>query len=197
MRKGEVTRQAILDHAMRSASTKGLDGLSIGVLATDLGMSKSGLFAHFSSKEALKVAVIERAAVLFYEAVMLPSLRAERGLPRIRAIVSHWIGWAERMGLPGGCFFMAAAVELDDQPGAPRDALVRSQADWRDALSKAVEIAVSSGDFEAHVDPSQFAHDLWAIVLGYYYASRLMLDERARERALHAFDALVERASKS
>ncbi|AKU90855.1 TetR/AcrR family transcriptional regulator [Vulgatibacter incomptus] len=195
MRKGDFTRQAILDHAVKSASKVGLDGLSIGVLATELGMSKSGLFAHFASKEALKVEVLERAAVMFYETVMLPALAAERGLPRIRAIFTRWMDWAEHAGLLGGCIFVAAAVELDDQPGAARETLVRTQADWLDALAKSAEIAMGVGHFRPELDPDQFAHELYATMLGLYHASRLMRDPRARERAVQSFEALVERAS--
>jgi len=195
MGKGDSTRQAILDHAVRRASTDGLEGLSIGSLATELGLSKSGLFAHFQSKDALKVAVIEHAATIFYEAVMLPALAKPRGLPRIREMYSRWTGWAERVGLPGGCVFMAATVELDDQPGPARDALVRIQTDWVDAITKAAEIAVSEGHFASDVDPAQFAFDLYGVMLGYYHSNRLLRNPKALERANRSFDALVERVS--
>lgn len=195
MRKGDSTRRAILDHAVKKASITGLDGLSIGALATELGLSKSGLFAHFQSKDTLKADVIEHAATLFLEAVMLPALASPRGLPRIREIFSRWMDWTQAVGLPGGCLFAAAAAELDDQPGPARDALVRTQADWFDALSKAAEIAVAEGHFGPDVDPDQFAHELYAAMLGFHHSNRLMRDPKARDRASRSFEALVERAS--
>jgi len=196
MRKGDSTRQTILDHAVRRASMIGLEGLSIGSLATELGLSKSGLFAHFQSKEALKADVVDHASAIFFETVMLPALGEPRGLPRIRAIFAGWSVWAERAGLPGGCFFVAAAAELDDQPGPARDALVRNQADWLDALAKSAEIAIAEGHFSGAVDPPQFAHELYGLMLGLYHASRLMKDPSARDRATLAFEALIERASR-
>lgn len=196
MRKGDSTRQAILDHAVRRASTIGLEGLSIGSLATELGLSKSGLFAHFQSKEALKAEVVEHASAIFFETVMLPALSKPRGLPRIREIFARWAVWAERAGLPGGCVFVAAAAELDDQPGPARDALVRSQADWLDALAKAAEIAKAEGHFGGALEPAQFAHELYSVMLGLYHSSRLMRDPLARDRATLAFEALIDRASR-
>lgn len=194
MRKGEATRQAILDHAVRSASKIGLEGLSIGVLAKELELSKSGLFAHFQSKDQLKAEVIERAATIFSESVVLPALTKPRGLPRIREMFVRWLGWSERVGL-SGCIFVAAGAELDDQPGPPREALVRTQGAWMDALTKAAQLAIDQGHFSGSVEPAQFAHELYGVVLGYHHANRLMRDPQARERSLQAFEALVQRAS--
>src|SRR5678815_2922243 len=120
MAKGEQTRQAILARAFELAKTVGLSGLSIGRLAEDTGLSKSGLFAHFGSKEALEIAVIEEAARQFVELVVTPALRQPRGEPRVRALFERWLLWGER---PGGCFFVSAVAELDDRHGPPRDVM--------------------------------------------------------------------------
>lgn len=194
MRKGDATRQAILDHAVRAASRIGLEGLSIGVLAKELELSKSGLFAHFQSKDQLKAEVIERAAAIFSESVVLPALTKPRGLPRIREMFARWLDWSERAGL-SGCIFVAAAAELDDQPGLAREALVRSQVAWMDALKKAAAIAIDEGHFNGSVEPAQLAHELYGVVLGYHHSNRLLRDPHARERAVRAFETLIDRAS--
>ncbi len=191
MGKGDETRQAVLEHALREASRVGLDGLSIGNLARDLGMSKSGLFAHFQSKEALQQQVLETAAARFIETVVAPSLREPRGEPRLRAMFGRWLGWADVCELPGGCIFVAAAAELDDRDGPVRDTLVRTQLDWIAALAHAARLAIECGHFHPGVDPHQFAHDLYAIVLGHNYARRLLRLPDARARAERAFEALL------
>ena len=194
MSKGDETRGAILDHALREASRIGLEGLSIGNLARDLGLSKSGLFAHFQSKEALQVQVLETAVARFLETVMAPSLRAPRGEPRIRALFERWVEWSDVCGRPGGCICGAAAAELDDQEGPAREALVRSQRDWLDALARAARLAVEAGHFRADLDEEQFAHEFYGIMLGCHHARRLLRDPKARERAAKAFEALLARA---
>lgn len=194
MRKGEATRATILEHALRVASASGLEGLSIGGLARDLGLSKSGLFAHFQSKEALQIQVLEMAGARFLETVLVPALRKPRGEARIREIFDRWIRWSEVCELPGGCIFAAAAVELDDRDGPVRETLVRLQADWHRAVAHAASLAIEVGQFRADLDPDQFAHDLYAIVLGYYHAHRLLRQPQALARTRRAFEALLERA---
>lgn len=114
--------------------------------------------------------------------------------PRICAMFERWLGWSERAGLRG-CIFVAAATELDDQPGPAREALVRAQAAWLAALAKAAEIAIEEGHFGGDVDPAQFAHELHGVVLGYHHSHRLMRDPKARERTVRAFEALIDRAT--
>ncbi len=194
MGKGELTRQAILEHALGLATRVGLGGVSIGQLASDLGLSKSGLFAHFQSKEALQLQVLELASSRFVDTVLRPSLAAPRGEPRLREMMERWRDWSHLHSLPGGCLFVAAAIELDDQPGPTRDRLVSLQKDWLDALAHAVRVAIDEGHFRPDVDPMQFAHDLNAIALGYHWSSRLMRDPRAEERAISAFEALCAAA---
>lgn len=188
MSKGGQTRQAILAHAFALATKIGLSGLSIGRLAEDMGLSKSGLFAHFGSKEALEVAVVEEASRQFVQEVMVPALREPRGEPRVRALFERWLAWVQR---PGGCFFVGASAELDDRPGPPRDALVRACNDWIDELAKAVRIAVREGHFRTDVDPDQLAFEIYGAMLVGHTFLRFLRDPAAIERTRKAFDRLV------
>ena len=194
MRKGEQTREAILERALTLASRVGLAGLTIGSLAEELGISKSGLFAHFDSKEALVVQLLERAGQHYVEAVVRPALSAPAGEPRVRALFERTLRWPELVPQPGGCIFVAAAIELDDQPGPARDLLVRLRQGWFDLVAGAVERAIRAGHFRASVDPGQFAFDMDGIVLAWHHASRLLGDPHADERAQRAFEALLASA---
>jgi AcrR family transcriptional regulator len=191
MGKGEQTRTAILDRALELSRTVGLDGVTIGVLADALNLSKSGLFAHFQSKEKLQLEILEYAAAEFTELVFVPALKKPRGIPRIRALFDHWLAWG---GKAGGCPFIHAAVEFDDQPGPVRDQLVATQAQLIDALRKSAQIAKDDGQFQKNLDTEQFAYEFHAILLGYHYNARLLRDTRAELRARKALDALIERA---
>lgn len=188
MAKGEATRQAILARAFELANVVGVSGLSIGRLAEATGLSKSGLFAHFGSKEALEVAVVEEAARQFVQEVMVPALRQPRGEPRIRALLEHWLAWGQR---PGGCFFVGATAELDDRPGPPRDALVQACKDWIDAIATAARIAVSEGHLRADTDPDQLAFELYGAMVGGHTFSRFLRDPDALDRTRRAFDRLL------
>jgi AcrR family transcriptional regulator len=191
MSKGEGTRDRILDRALRLASRDGLEGLSIGVLATDLGLSKSGLFAHFGSKEDLQLAVLAEAARRFEETVMKPAFLAARGEPRIRRLFENWLGWIADPASPGGCVFLAAAAELDDREGRPRDFLVGSQRQLVASLSRSARLAVEEGHFEPGLDVEQFAFELYALLLGCSHWKRLLRDPRAEARARSAFERLL------
>jgi AcrR family transcriptional regulator len=192
--KGEQTREAILEAALTLASQVGLEGLTIGRLAGSLDLSKSGLFAHFRSKEALQVQTLDRAAARFEEVVVRPALRAARGEPRLRALFENWLRWPKLVPQPGGCIFVAAAIELDDRPGAARDRLVRLQRDWLDVIAGAVRLSVQEGHFHRQVDPRQFAFELYGIMLVCHHFGRLLRDPGAPDRARDAFEALVARA---
>jgi AcrR family transcriptional regulator len=194
MSKGEETREAILEVALASASTTGLSALSIGELAREVGMSKSGLFAHFESKENLQLDILRAATSQYIDLVVAPALRQPRGEPRVRALFENWFAWSSASRLPGGCLFIAAASEFDDQPGPVRDYLVSSQRDWLAVLSQAARIAVDEGHFRPDLDTEQFAHDIYSIILAYHHFSRLLRLPDARERALRAFEQLVESA---
>lgn len=191
MAKGEDTRNAILARAFELATVVGVAGLSIGRLAEATGLSKSGLFAHFGSKEALEVAVVEEASRLFVQDVMVPALREPRGEPRIRALFEHWLAWGTR---PGGCFFVNASSELDDRPGPPRDALVQASKDWIDELTKAAQIAVREGHFRADLVPEQFAFEEYGIMLGAHAFHRFLEEPTALDRARQAFERLLSAA---
>ena len=191
MSKGAATRDRIIESALRTASVDGLEGISLGRLAADVGMSKSGLFAHFASKEELQLDVLHAAAARFMEIVVQPAMQEPRGEPRVRSLFEHWLVWERHESLPGGCVFMHAAAELDDRPGPARDALVEWQQQWLDALAKAAGIAVDAGHFRADLDPGLFAFQQLGLVLGYYHARRLLNDPAAEEHVRRAFDALV------
>ncbi len=194
MGKGDLTRQAILERATAVASQFGLAGLTIGKLAEELELSKSGLFAHFGSKESLQVAVLEHAAERFVELVITPGLRAPRGEPRLRSLFDRWRQWPKLNPMPGGCVFVTAAIELDDRPGPARDLLVKQQRDWQELLAATVRGAISEGHFRNDVDPEQFAYEFYGVMLGYHHALRLLRDPKAEKRAVRAFEDLVEAA---
>jgi AcrR family transcriptional regulator len=194
VRKGEQTRGAILERAISLASELGLNGVTIGRLAEELDLSKSGLFAHFESKDALLVQMLERAAERFAEVVIQPALAMPRGEPRVRALFQRWLGWPQAVRQPGGCLFVAAAVELDDRPGPARDRLVQLQRDWLRTLATATRLAQNEGHFREDLDPEQFAFELQAILLGFHHSSRLLRDPKATERANRAFEQLLVRA---
>jgi AcrR family transcriptional regulator len=195
MGKGEQTREVILLHALKLATQVGFEGLTIGRLADDLKLSKSGLFAHFGSKENLQVKVLELASRRFVDEVVRPALGAPRGIRRVRALFERWLAWETSPNLPGGCPFTAAATELDDRPGPARDYVVRSQHDWLETLANTARTAVQERELAADLDCEQFAYELQAIMLGYAHASRLMKDPHARARTARAFEALLDRAA--
>lgn len=192
--KGEVTRQTILDHATREAARLGLEGLSIGGLARDLGMSKSGLFAHFSSKEVLNTEIVSHAADLFTEHVIRPALKAPRGEPRLRALFELWLGWIRDRRTTEGCLFMALAAELDDRPGPARDRLVSQQRDWLELLANVAAAGIKEGQLRADLDTEQLAYELSGIMFSYHQSSRLLADPRAEARARAAFERLLSDA---
>jgi AcrR family transcriptional regulator len=194
MGKGARTKQTILDHALKLATRVGIEGLTIGRLAEDLGMSKSGLIAHFQTKEALQVQVLQTGAHRFVEDVLRPALKAPRGEPRLRALFESFLAWESSPSLPGGCPLIAASSELDDRPGPARDYLVQSRRDLLDLLAGTVRSAVDEGQFRTDVDPDQFAYEFWGAMLGFHHASRLMRDPRAGARARAAFETLVRSA---
>jgi AcrR family transcriptional regulator len=193
LRKGALTRQAILEHAARMASRVGLEGLTIGELSEELQLSKSGLFAHFKSKEALQLQVLEFGIERFVDTVVKPALAAPRGEKRVRALFERWIEWPKSSGL-AGCMFVALATELDDQPGPVRERLVQSQKDWLDVIANCVRTAVAEGDFRKEVDPEQFAHELYGIMLANHHAVRLLRDRHGVERTRRGFERLLEDA---
>jgi AcrR family transcriptional regulator len=195
MGKGEQTRAAILDVALEQASRGGFESLTIGSLADKAGLSKSGLFAHFGSREELQIAAFEAAAARFTETVFMPALKARRGVPRLRALFDHWLDWTERSGLKHGCPLQAAAIEFDDRPGPIRDAIVEHFARLERELGRAVELAVGQDHLRADLDVSQFVFDLMGIIFACQHGSRLSDPVRARAHARNAFERLLAAAA--
>lgn len=191
MSKGEQTRQQILGNALGMARECGLQGLTIGALADIMKMSKSGVFAHFGSKEELQIAVLKEAAERFADQVLRPALTAPRGIARLRSILQHWLAYSVASGLPGGCLFIAAAAEFDDQPGPVRDFLQQQQSQWRLSLRKAIELAIAAGELPAETDPEQFGFELFALVLATHHDHRLLGEQHALDRAFRGFERLI------
>lgn len=196
MTKGATTRTTILDLAVAEASLHGLEGLSIGPLAERAGMSKSGLFAHFGSKENLQLAVLEHGVERFVAEVIGPALRRPRGEPRVRALFDNWLVWVqgkygEGRDMPGGCVFIGAAFEFDDRPGVIRDQVVGYQKKWMETLARACRIAIEEGHFRRDLEPEQFAHDFYSIILAHHHFQRLIADPRSNEHARTAFGRLL------
>ncbi len=195
MAKGQETRQRILDRAFRIAGRDGLDGLTLNTLATDLGMSKSGLFAHFRSKEELQLQVLETAAARFEASVIAPALRAPRGVPRLKKLFDGWLHWITDPAQPGGCIFVAAATELDDKDGRPREFLVDGQRRLRDTLARLARAAIEEHQLRRDLDCEQLAFELFAIILAYHHDKRLLRDGRPEARARAAFARLLADAA--
>jgi AcrR family transcriptional regulator len=192
--KGEETRCIILRQGLALASLVGLEGITIGSLAQEIGMSKSGLFAHFRSKDNLQLALLQTAAERFVETVIAPALHAPRGEPRLRSLFHYWMEWDDADFQPGGCVFVRAAIELGDQTGPVRDRLMQTQRDWLDTLAAAVRIGVDEGHFRDDLDPTQIASDIYAVAIGYHFISRFLHDPEARPRALISLDRIIEDA---
>ena len=190
MSKGAETREAILDTASRLARTVGLGGITIGTLAATAELSKSGLYAHFRSKESLQIEILEHARTRFVAQVLAPALATPRGEPRVRKVFESWLAWADQ---EGGCIFVAASCELDDQPGPVRDCVVRNQQDWLDSLAEVFRTGLKEGHFRDDVDPEQFAFELDGVMLSHHMSNRLIGDRRSGERARRAFENLLAR----
>jgi AcrR family transcriptional regulator len=189
--KGADTRGAVLGHALALASEVGLEGVTIGTLAERARMSKSGLFAHFASREALQIAVLDEAAGRFVEKVVAPALRKKRGEPRVRALLENWLLWSNADFMPGGCVFVASIADLDDRPGPVRDRLAATQRDWLDTLATAIRIAKEEGHFRSDLDPAQLAHDFLTLAYGTQLLARLLRDPMTEKRLRNAFERLL------
>ncbi|HEX4966800.1 MAG TPA: TetR/AcrR family transcriptional regulator [Thermoanaerobaculia bacterium] len=194
MSKGEQTRQEIVERALALAGEVGLEGVSLGVLAASLNLSKSGLFAHFRSKEALQIDVLQRAIDNFIQDVVVPALRQPRGEPRVRKLFDFYLAWTYGNGRGGSCFFMALTHEYDDRPGPIRDLLVQSQRDWYDTIARAARTAVEEGHFRAGLDLDQFAYEFVGIGMVYQQVAKLLENPQAEERARSAFEMLLARS---
>lgn len=191
MGKGNETKSAILDKAFDMASELGLEGVTIGVLAKATGMSKSGLFAHFLSKETLQVEILQHAGRVFSENVIVPALRTEPGIPRIRALVRNWIHWTSE--LTGGCIFVTASNDFSNRDGEVRTFLLRQQAVWLATLRRIAQSAIKTGDFRQDIDCDQFAFELYSLLLGFNLYHKLLHNQDIKSRQQHALDDLLDR----
>lgn len=194
MGRGEETRQLILAQAVKDASSLGIAGLTIGALAKKLGMSKSGLYAHFGSKEALQVAVIERAVEAFTDAVLRPAMRAQRGEPRVRALLEGWSRWHDEGSQRAGCLLIAATSELDDRPGPARERLLSQQRDLMDFIGSVVGVAQREGHFRKDLLPEQFAFEAYGLLLMHHLSRKLLQRADTEERIRLGIERLIKDA---
>ncbi|MFD4641787.1 TetR/AcrR family transcriptional regulator [Lentzea sp. NPDC058436] len=185
------TRQRILDRSLAIASAEGLEGLTIGRLATELGMSKAGLLGHFGTKEALQLAVVDQAAEVFLREVPRKVKQMPSGLPRLVDVCEAWVSYLEREVLPGGCFFTAATAEFDGRSGRVRDALAGMNAFWRRDLRIHIRRAVSAGDLKLDTDVEQLIYEILGVMLALNHFLQLEHDSAAPRRARQALRRLL------
>ena len=190
LQKGQQTRAVILDAALAQASRAGLEGLSIGTLADMIGMSKSGVFAHFGSREELQIAVVAQYHARFEQSVFFPALRAERGLPRLRALFENWVKQVA-IELESGCIYISGAVEFDDRPGPVRDALVTMVQAWHAALHKAIGLARDEGHLRADTDVEQLLFELHGLILSLHHDARFLQRPDALVRVRVGFERVL------
>jgi AcrR family transcriptional regulator len=196
MRKGELTRAAILDMALELASRDGLEGLTIGLLADKMNMSKSGVFAHFGSREDLQLEVLKLYHQRFEQEVFFPSIKEPRGLPRLRAMFARWITRVSEE-IASGCIYISGAVEYDDRPGPIREELVSMVAAWQGALLRCVEQAIDTGDLEEGTDAHQLVYEMYGLILAVHHDARFMRTPGSVERARVGFNRLIENYRKA
>jgi AcrR family transcriptional regulator len=188
--KGQQTRATILDAALTLASHMGLEGLSIGALAEVTQMSKSGVFAHFGSREELQISVIREYHRRFEEEVFFPAVNEPRGLPRLRALFERWVRRVS-VELDSGCIYISGAVEFDDRPGPVRDALAGMVQAWQAALERAIHLAVEEGHLRADTDPLQLLFETHGLILALHHDARFLRLPGAVDRARAGFDRIV------
>jgi len=190
--KGQQTKAVIVDAALRMAAQVGLEGLSIGSLAEAMGMSKSGVFAHFGSRDELQISVVREYYARFEAQVFQPAMTQPRGLPRVRALFEHWMRFTSAE-LDSGCIFISGAVEFDDRPGPVRDALAEAVSVWIDAMTRAVAQAGEQGHLLASADPRQISFEIHALILALHYEARFMRRPGSMERAVQGFHNILAR----
>jgi AcrR family transcriptional regulator len=188
--KGQQTRAVILDAALALASQMGLEGLSIGALAEVTQMSKSGVFAHFGSREELQISVIREYHARFEEEVFYPAVREPRGLPRLGALFERWIRRVS-VELDSGCIYISGAVEFDDRPGPVRDALAEMVRAWQRALERAIHIAVEEGHLRDDTDAQQMLFEIHGLILALHHDARFLRNPGTLERARHGFERVL------
>ena len=191
LHKGQQTRAAILEAALGQASHMGLEGLSIGALAEVTQMSKSGVFAHFGSREELQIAVIREYHTRFEEEVFFPAVREARGLPRLRALFERWVRRVS-VELDSGCIYISGAVEFDDRPGPVRDALASMVRAWQSALERAIRLSIEAGHLRADTDRLQMLFEVHGLILALHHDARFLRLPGAVDRARVGFERIVQ-----
>ncbi|MDB5775556.1 MAG: TetR family transcriptional regulator [Herbaspirillum sp.] len=193
MRKGELTRAAILDVALQLASREGLEGLTIGLLADQMKMSKSGVFAHFGSREDLQIEVVKLYHRRFEQEVFYPSILEPRGLPRLQAMFARWINQVT-VEISSGCIYISGAVEYDDRPGQIRDEIVGMVQTWQKALHRAVTQAIEAGQLRDDVDAWQMVYEMYGLILALHHDARFLKIPGSVRRAQAGFERLIDSA---
>ena len=192
MQKGRQTKQAIIDTALGLATQIGLEGLSIGALAEVMGMSKSGVFAHFGSREELQISVVREYHDRFEREVFYPALQQARGLPRLQTLFANWMHRTSAE-IDSGCLYISGAVEFDDRPGPVRDALVASVMTWHNALRRALQLAKECGHLSADADEAQAAYEIHGLILAWHYEARFLKNPGSLTRANRGFENILAR----
>ena len=192
LQKGQQTKAAIVDAALGLATQIGVEGLSIGALAEVTRMSKSGVFAHFGSREELQISVIREYHVRLEEEVFYPALQAQRGLPRLRAMFANWMQRTS-IEIDSGCIYISGAVEFDDRPGPVRDALASSVMTWHGALKRTIAMAKALGELRADVDDEQMLFEIHGLILALHYEARFLKNPGSIDRANRGFDNILAR----
>ena len=192
MQKGQQTKAAIVDAALGLATQIGLEGLSIGALAEVTQMSKSGVFAHFGSREELQISVIREYHRRFEDEVFYPAMREDRGLPRLRALFANWMKRTS-VEIDSGCIYISGAVEFDDRPGPVRDALASSVRTWHSAMKRAIQSAMAEGQLDGDVEEEQMLFEIHGLILALHYEARFLKDEGAFARSNRGFENILRR----
>jgi len=190
LQKGQQTRAAILDAALGLASHMGIEGLSIGALAEMMQMSKSGVFAHFGSREELQISVIREYHARFEDEVFVPAMNEARGLPRLAALFERWVRRVS-VEIDSGCIYISGAVEFDDRPGPVRDALVAMVRTWQGALGRAITLAVEEGHLRADTDADQMLFEIHGLILALHHDARFLRNPGVLDRARAGFERVV------
>ncbi|MDD2713422.1 MAG: TetR/AcrR family transcriptional regulator [Simplicispira sp.] len=192
LQKGQQTKAAIIDAALGLATHIGLEGLSIGALADVTGMSKSGVFAHFGSREELQISVIHEYHARFEQEVFYPAMACERGVARLRALFGNWMQRSS-VEIDSGCIYISGAVEFDERTGPVRDALARSVMTWHGAMKRAIVQAKERGELRADVDPDQMLFEIHGLILALHYEARFLKNPGSLARAITGFNNILAR----
>ena len=185
------THDRILTQGLDILSQVGFSGVTLGILAQRVGISKSGLFAHFKSIEQVQLAILQHMMDVWAANVLVPSMRADKGLPRLSSYFLHWLGWTSKAGLSGGCPLAAALFELDDKQGPLRITVAIKQKQWQDVLVELIEEAIHSGHLSRDVNVPQLTCEIWGIYLTHHLSARFLRDNQANEQAQSAFEKLI------